>query len=194
MCLLDADEVEVAPWSLPSWYIDVTDNILKFCARLDADRWRYKPEAWSSRIRVFWDSALDILLSFWPSSRRRVIASLSITNLICPRSQVLNLLNSIHGPRPVTGDRLTLDLDLLLQLLEPTNNENSVPESCVVSLSNDISGPHPCLSCCKSELSMLSSMPVVGTYTTTSHALDLELGAGILILARTGELEGNKFI
>jgi len=37
MCLLDADEVEVAPWSLPSWYIDVTDNILKFCARLDAD-------------------------------------------------------------------------------------------------------------------------------------------------------------
>jgi len=41
---------------------------------------------------------------------------------------------------------------------------------------------------------MFSSMPFFGTYSTTSHALDLELGAGIVILARTGELEGKKFI
>ena len=39
---------------------------------------------------------------------------------------------------------------------------------------------------------MFSSMPFIGIYSTTSHALDLELGAGIVIFAMTGELEGKK--
>ena len=112
-------------------------------------------------------------------------------------SQVSRSHSSQLDPWPATSDWWLADLGSRSPLAiawASTNNENSVPESCVVSLSNDISGPHPCLSCCKSELSMFSSMPFVSTYSTTSHALDLELGAGIVILVRTGELEGKKFI